>query len=214
MLLSPVDWALMESWKEAGIPLEAVLTGIERTFENWRKRPRRFQKVNSLGFCSQEVMRAADNGRAAGIQRRGPGQGKEGEAPFSAGDIISFLTRNAQVVEQASSPAAENGSNAVRENLAFAVIALRQLASQIPAQELNLENIERELTVLEEKLLAGLICGSCTKLLSQVQAEVERSISPYRGKMTPAQIDSLQRQFLKKRLFEHYGIPRLSLFYL
>jgi len=25
LLLSPLDWALMETWKDAGIPLEAVL---------------------------------------------------------------------------------------------------------------------------------------------------------------------------------------------
>src|SRR5439155_21126513 len=54
MLLTPIDWALVESWKDAGIPLAAVLAGIERTFEKWQKRPRRFQRINSVGFCSQE----------------------------------------------------------------------------------------------------------------------------------------------------------------
>ncbi len=39
-LLSPVDWALIEAWKNGGIPLEAVLRGIDQAFEKWRARPR------------------------------------------------------------------------------------------------------------------------------------------------------------------------------
>ncbi len=29
LLLSTLDWALIETWKDAGIPLEAVLRGID-----------------------------------------------------------------------------------------------------------------------------------------------------------------------------------------
>ena len=35
----PLDWALIEAWKSAGIPLEAVLRGIDQAFEKWRSRP-------------------------------------------------------------------------------------------------------------------------------------------------------------------------------
>src|SRR5207244_3053318 len=59
-LLSPLDWALIESWKEARIPLEAALNGIERAFTKYAKRPRPFEKINSLAYCTQAVMRAAE----------------------------------------------------------------------------------------------------------------------------------------------------------
>src|SRR3974390_1738786 len=58
-LLSPLDWALVESWKNGGIPIEAVLRGIDLAFETWRAKPRKTQMVNSLAFCAQAVMTEA-----------------------------------------------------------------------------------------------------------------------------------------------------------
>ena len=60
LLLSTLDWALMETWKEAGIPLEAVIRGIDVTFDKWDQRPSKTRKVNGLGFCTQEVLAAAE----------------------------------------------------------------------------------------------------------------------------------------------------------
>ena len=66
-LLSPLDWALMEIWKDAGIPLEAVLRGIDATFDKWERRPRRTRKVNGLAYCAQEVLAAAEEMKEAAV---------------------------------------------------------------------------------------------------------------------------------------------------
>ena len=58
-LLSPLDWALIESWKNAGIPLEAVLKGVDDSFEKWRSRKRKHRFVNSVAYCAQAVLEAA-----------------------------------------------------------------------------------------------------------------------------------------------------------
>ena len=58
-LLSPLDWALIETWKNAGVPLEAVLRGIDVAFEKWRGRRVKTQMVNSLAFCAQAVLTEA-----------------------------------------------------------------------------------------------------------------------------------------------------------
>ena len=63
VLLSPIDWALIESWKEQDFPLTAVLAGIERSFEKYKAGKRRYGKVNSLAYCSQEVYRAVEESR-------------------------------------------------------------------------------------------------------------------------------------------------------
>ena len=62
-LLSPLDWALIESWKDSGIPLEAVLAGMVRAFEKFRARQRKYKTVNALAYCTQEVLRAAEEAR-------------------------------------------------------------------------------------------------------------------------------------------------------
>lgn len=215
-LLSPLDWALIESWKEAGLPLAAVLVGIERSFEKFRRRTRKYRLVNNLAYCSQEVYRAAEEARAAETQggTRKPAE-SPAAAPFSPQEIVDFLRRNAEAIEKAGQRAGEAGEHVLADDLASAAAAVREIAAQESRQPTgNLEDLETRLTAVEEKLSASLTRASSVELLTQLRREVGRGLVPYRRKMSATQIESLERQFLKKRLLEHYQIPRLSLFYL
>jgi len=213
-LLSTLDWALIESWKEAGIPLEAILVGIERAFEKFRARPRKIQRVNSLAYCSQQVLNAAQEmgAAASGASQSGTRQAQEREAvaPFAAEEILNYLNRNATALEEAARQAREGGQPVLAEDLTAASATTRGSGDAAP----DLEELERRMTALEEKVTASLTRASAVDLLTQFRREVESGLAPYRRKMTGAQIESLERQFLKKRLFEHYRVPRLSLFYL
>jgi hypothetical protein len=77
-----------------------------------------------------------------------------------------------------------------------------------------LEDVERRMTIMEEKLVASMMANAKDDDLVAIRAEADRELAPYRRKMPAAQIDHLQRQFMQKRLLEKAGIPRLSLFYL
>ena len=61
LLLSTLDWALIETWREAGIPLEAALRGIDAAFDKYESRQKRarMQRINGLAWCAQAVMQAA-----------------------------------------------------------------------------------------------------------------------------------------------------------
>jgi len=78
----------------------------------------------------------------------------------------------------------------------------------------RLEDLERHLTVLEEKLVAVLTVTASEADLFALRAEADREIAPYRSKMPGLQIEQLRKQFVHKRLFEKAKIPRLSLFYM
>jgi hypothetical protein len=213
MLLSPLDWALIDSWKESGIPLEAVLVGIERAFEKYNARRRKYRMVNALSYCTQEVLGAAEEARSGETQ--GGGTRKDSAPPFTSEEILSFLNHNAASLELASSKAREQGKPVLADDLVLAVASVREIASQEPSKLLGgLEELEIRLTALEEKLTASLTQASSLELLTEIQGEVEHGMGPYRRKMSAPQIESLQRQFLKRRLLEHYQIPRLSLFYM
>lgn len=218
-LLSTLDWALIESWKEAGIPLQAVLLGIQRSFQKFTARPRRSRKVNSVAYCAQEILRAAEEGAAAADRPAGENGARPGSreisAPFSEEEIIGFLERNAEAVEKASRQVEGDSQQVLAEDLVAAAQAVRAIGARKDAPALaNLEELERSLTALEEKLTASLTRASSVELLAEFRREVEHGLIPYRRKMNVAQIESLERQFLKKCLFEHYQVPRLSLFYL
>jgi hypothetical protein len=215
LLLSTVDWVLMETWKDAGIPLEAVLRGIDMTFEHYERRPSKTRKVNSLGFCSQEVLAAAEDMKEAAVgaaAAQPPTQAAGGQG-FEPETIAAFLRRNAHLLEEAKLPRSAGVSvHAVAEESAA---TLRKLAQETESKKASrLEDLERRLTVLEEKLFAALLAATPDEEIVMVRAQADRELAPYRRKMAAAQIEQLQKQYVHKRLLEKYGLPRLSLFYM
>ncbi len=215
-LLSPLDWALIESWKEAGRPLDAVLRGIERSFEKFKKRPRRFRMVNSLAYCSQEVDRAAEEVSTAEAEGGSFSKAAEPVAPpFPPEDILAYMNRNAQALELAGRHWKEHGKPDLATDLLTTAAEHREITARHAGDAAtHLNELETFLTALEEKLTARLTRASSVELLAEFRREVERGLTAYRRKMSGPQIESLERQFLKKRLFEYYRVPRLSLFYL
>jgi hypothetical protein len=213
LLLSTLDWALIETWKDAGIPLEAALRGIDAAFDRYDQRPSKSKKVNSLAYCAQEVLAASEDMKEAAVGAARE-EGVTGSAcGFEPGEIAAFLRKNAERLEQASLP---SGGNISPEKLARESAAtLCDLADKVTAKKMvRLEEVERRLTVLEEKLFAALVAGTPDEELVSVRAQADRELAPYRSKMPGAQIEQLLKQYIHKRLLEKYGLPRLSLFYL
>ncbi len=211
LLLSTLDWALIETWKDAGIPLEAVLRGIDVAFESHEKR-RSKRKINGLAYCAQAVLAAAEEMKEAAV---GVSSGeKEKPTGFQAGEIVVFLRRNADQLLAATLPERPGVSAPALAREAAAT--LRAIASEMEAAKSapRLEDLERRLTVLEGKLFAALLAGAADDEVVAVRAEADRELAPYRRKMPAAQIDQLQRQFIHKKLLDKYGLPRLSLFYM
>jgi len=206
LLVSQLDWALMMTWKDAGIPLEAVLRGIDSAFDRYDRKPKKTKKINSLAFCAQEVLTAAEEMKeaAVGSSRQEPAS----SAGLEAEEIAKFFLQNAEKLHQAH---ADKEAQLVARECAA---TLTDLASNLGAMPLRLEDLERRLTVLEEKLLAALTVSATENELFELRTEADREIAPYRSKMPGAQIQQLQKQFIHKRLFEKAKIPRLSLFYL
>jgi hypothetical protein len=79
---------------------------------------------------------------------------------------------------------------------------------------LDLEDLERHLTVIEEKLSAALLAAASEEMLLTIRRDLDRQLAPYRRRMTADQLAQLERQYMQKRLFECFDVPRLSLFYL
>ena len=215
--LSPLDWVLMETWKEAGIPLEAVLRGIDVTFEHYERRPSKTRKINGLGFCSQEVLAAAEDMKEAAVGAVGGDTASQtkssGGQGFEPEVVAPFLRRNADLLEAAKLPQGRGIS--ARSVALSAAKTLRDLAEGIEKKPASrLEDLERRLTVLEEKLFAVLLASTRDEEIVVVRAEADRDLAPYRRKMSGAQIEQLQKQYVHKRLLEKYKLPRLSLFYM
>lgn len=214
LLLSTLDWALIETWKDAGIPLEAALRGIDGAFDHYDQRPSKTKKINSLAYCSQEVLAAAEGMKEAAVGAAGtePPEKTQGKG-FEPGTVASFLIRNADSLEAVKFQP-DTGA-ALRSFIPETAATLRQLADDVRKKPASrLEDLERRLTVLEEKLFAMLLTSSADDEIVAIRAEADRDLAPYRRKMSGPQIDQLQKQYVHKRLLEKYRLPRLSLFYM
>jgi hypothetical protein len=215
LLLSTVDWVLMETWKDAGIPLEAVLRGIDVTFEHYESRPSKTRKVNGLGFCSQEVLAAAEAMKeaAVGVATAPSASAKSPAAQgFEPETIAAFLRYNADLLEAAKLP--QSAVISLPAVAAESAATLRRLAAETEDKKPRLEDLERHLTVLEDKLFAALLAATPDEQIVTVRAQADRELAPYRRKMAAPQIEQLHKQYVHKRLLEKYGLPRLSLFYM
>jgi hypothetical protein len=213
LMVSTLDWALIEVWKNAGIPLEAVLRGIDETFDKWDRRPSKTRKVNGLGYCSQAVLAATEDMKEARVGAASAGKAQP-DPGFEAAQIAAFLRANADKLERAKVP--ERVGLATRSLAREEAGALREMAGIIEdSGKLPwLEDLERRLTVLEEKLFAVLMAATPDDDLVNVRAKADRDIAAYRRKMTASQIEQLHKQYVHKLLLELYGVPRLSLFYM
>ncbi len=213
LLLSTLDWALIETWKDAGVPLQAALRGIDDAFDAYDKRPSKSTKVNSLAYCAQAVLTAVEEMKNSTV---GVAEGEQPKkAPgFEVAEVIAFLLRNANKIEAAKLPG--DAGVSVQALGKTTANTLREMSDGLRGKTSlpNLEDLERRLTVAEDKLFAALLASTPDDQIVSVRAEADRELAPYRRKMAAPQIDQLQKQFIHKRLLEKYGVPRLSLFYM
>ncbi|HTV14102.1 MAG TPA: hypothetical protein VME68_05270 [Acidobacteriaceae bacterium] len=213
LLLSTLDWALIETWREAGIPLEAVLRGIDAAFDRYdaRRAKSHVRRINGLAWCAQEVMTAAeemaeamvgtakpqaDAARAGLEQERVAAHLQEAAARLQAAKLTGLAAQTAAETAERLETLAKSGSE------------------QATGETLNLEELERTLTVLEEKLLTALVATAPEAELAALRQQSERELAPYRRRMQALQIRQIEQQFLHKRLLEQHDLPRLSLFYM
>ena len=197
-LLSPLDWALIESWKTSGIPLEAVLKGIDDAFEKWRSRKSKRRSINSLAYCAQAVLEVA---------QRIPSGTASGQAPsaplFSSDELRAHLDKAAAALRL-------RPETPLRE----VAVSLDGFASDIDRHAANFEALEQKLTALEEKVIATLRISQSDADLFAIREALDRELKPYRGKMTADQLALLERRYIDTAVLERAKLPRLSLFYL
>jgi hypothetical protein len=221
LLVSPLDWAILETWQKADIPVTVVQKGIDRAFESWERSRRAAggRQLKSLAYCVDAVLDAATEAQEAAVGSGPEVKSSRGAAePFSRDELRRYFERNVKRLRAAAEKQKaaddhrrhglakrfEDTSNKLEESLPLL---------DVPGS-LDLEDLERRLTVLEEKLSAALSADADEEAMLTIRREMDRSLAPYRRKMSAEQLVQLERQYMQKRLFEYFDVPRLSLFYL
>lgn len=200
LLLSPLDWALMEVWHEGGIPLHLVIRAIEQVFDNFDKNPGP-RSIKGLMFCREEVEAQYDEWLKA---QAGKPDETSTTAPFSASEIRDHL-------HGLSASLRLNTSVNLAEDIDRACARLAEIADNIND---NLEQVDLSLKDVETLLDEALLSKSDRGSFDLVKRETDKELRPYKSTMNAESYKSTHRLMLLKRLREEENIPRLSLFYL
>jgi hypothetical protein len=215
LLVSPLDWAIMEAWQKAGVPLEAALKGIDRAFESYgRSRRGAGKTLKSLAYCTDAVLEAAEESQeaAAGSAPKS-GRAKAAES-FSREDLKMYFAKNVARLHKAADKQ-HTEKTEFESRLREVAGALENSNTLLDAPgALDLEDLERRLTVLDEKLHAVLTSHASEELLLRIRREADGQLAPYRRKMKAEQLALVEKQYAQKRLLEEFGLPRLSLYFM
>ena len=214
LLVSPLDWAIMETWQKAGVPLDAVLKGIDHAFESYqRSRRGAGRPLKSLAYCTDAVLQAAEEQLEAAAGRAPKNGRSAAKEPFSREELKAYFAKNvAQVAKVATDMGLTNAESGGR---------LREIAESLNATAtlldapgaLDLEDLERRLTILDDKLQSLLTSQISEETMLKIRREMDGQLAAYRRKMKAEQITLVEKQYLQKRLLAEFGLPRLSLYY-
>jgi len=214
LFLSPMDWALMETWNQQGIPLHIVLRGVEKSFDSYESRPRK-RTVKSLLYCQEEVEAQyaewveARVGASASANSAEPDSEK---TPFSFAAIREHLKRNRSAL--ADLARSRNKDDDLSETLNRAAALLGDIEKDFLSDAtFDTRKLEDSLTGLERMLNDSILAVVNTKALDELTQEVKDQLKPYRAQMEAAAYKQTFDNLLLKRLREQFAVPRLSLFY-
>lgn len=222
MLVSPLDWSLIETWQQRGIPLNIVLRGINASFDAYDARAQRARKINSLFYCQQEVEAqflefcearvGASNGAANGNGKQSKGHAAT-DGAFTPLLVIAYLREHCATLEGLSQQ--HQAEVALPETCARVLVRLKQLIDEIYEQQVVFpEHLETDLMMIEEVILDGLKERAGAERLAELRREGKAQLRSYRQSMERHIYEQTLNNFIARRLREQYRVPRLSLFYL
>lgn len=221
LLLSPMDWALIESWKEMNVPLHVALRGIEKAFASWESKPRK-RSIKSLLYCQEEVEAQFAEWREArvGAAEEAPAADEAGQVsseglPFSRAVIEEYLSRGRARLLELCAARQRAGTDDLSEALARAAALLSELIQDCAAaHQPDAQKLELSLSGLERLLNDALRLVVTGEQMEAIASEVKKQLQPYRKHMEPEVYLQTFENLRLKRLREQFGVPRLSLFYL
>ena len=216
--LSPMDWALIESWKETGIPLHVALRAIEKSFDSWEAKPRK-RSVKTLLYCQEEVEAQyaewLESRVGASEDETAAKPSEESNLPFARSAILEHLNRARAKLVETREQRRTAGEDDFSESLARAASLVAELETDFAEfPRPDAQKLEDSLTGIERMLSDVLRSTVSSDELEAFRGEIKKQLRPYRSHMDPAVYEQTFENLLLKRLREQFGVPRLSLFYL
>ena len=215
-MLSPIDWALIESWKERGVPLHVVLRAIEHAFDSYESKKHK-RTVKTLLYCQEEV----EAQYAEWLESRVGSHDDEAAAedaddrksPFSKDIVVAHLDRSHRELQDLAT--ARRNEDELSEALKRAANLLTDIRDEYAnAARPDTRKLEESLSGIDRMLDEGIRNSTPLSEMTGLESEVDAQVKPYKRHMDKEVFAQTRENLLKKRLREQFGVPRVSLFFL
>jgi hypothetical protein len=223
LLISPMDWRLIAEWKEAGVPLQVALRGIDIAMDSFLSRHRRGNtKLNSLCYCHDAVMTeyAEYQDSRVGEPREDSqkqNDSTEQEAFASAHDenevseALEYLTAIIQEIktlaaEQRLCESAIEGTNRVLERLEEVVQPLQTNT------RIDLEVIDRDLEIVDAILVDALLTVVSAEQIAEWEHDAKAELKVYRKKLPKEMYRKIHNNYMRGKVHQKFNIREFSLF--
>ena len=214
LMLSPIDWALIESWKERGVPLHVALRGIEHSFDSYDSKKQK-RTVKTLLYCQEEVeaQYAEWLESRVGSHDDKSEPAESGATPFSRDAVLNHLGRSLEEIQQLA--ARRTVEDTLAEAFARAVSLLTEIRDDYASSSHpDTRRLEESLTGIDRLLDDSIRAVVAEHEFAATLSEIESQLKPYKRQMDKPTFEQTRDNLMRKRLRDHFGVPRLSLFYL
>jgi hypothetical protein len=224
LFVSPMDWSLMATWRDSGVPLHVALRGIDRAMDGFfAKLPRSDARVNTLFYCHSAVMEeyarhleshlgeepaSAENHTAEEKTATSP------EAPHpDKKAILEFL--NARILEIKGLPGKLPPSEEVFDGIARLLYRLEEIVRDIETdRQVDCEALDRDLAILDETLVGELRKALTAGQVAEWEQEAKKELKIYRKKLPKETYEKILGNFMRARVHRQFNVGELSLFYM
>jgi len=224
-LVGPLDWQLIESWKEHGVPVHIVCRSIVEVFKNHKSKARR-RAINSLRYCQSEVeaqfaewlesrVGSHDESRVNGVSTA---SGSDRANPFAKDAIEKYLKGCQDDLLHARDD--REAAIGVAPEFDGLIIALTKAYEELFLlwrrfeEQPDARRLEEDLTKLDNDLALAIGVAATPDQVMEAREKVETMMAGYARQMSDESYSKTFHSSLAKHLRELFGVPRLSLFHM
>jgi hypothetical protein len=214
LLISPMDWGLIASWRDAGVPLQVALRGIDIAMDGFLARQHGGSKVNTLCYCHDSVMeeyahyvesRVGES--LEKIAEEGSSEEKEGPGIAASIELISERIREIKALLAKQLPASTRaGIGRVQDRLEEVLFNL-QTAGRIDS-----ESLERDLAIIDDLLVMELGAAIVTEQMVEWEQEAKKELKVYKKKLPKETYEKIRSNFIRDKIHRNFSIGELSIF--
>jgi hypothetical protein len=219
LFVSPMDWSLIATWRDSGIPLHVAMRGIDIAMDSFFSKPNRRGTVNSLFYCHETVMEEYERHLESHVgEEAEPDEKKSASGPEEGPDkdtVKKFLT--ARISEIKSLPAKLLGqqSGTLVEAVDRVLSRLEEIAKDLAdTVRVNLESLDRDLAILDDVLTTELRTAVTPEQMREWEEEAKKELKIYRKRLPKETYKKILENFLRGKIHRLFDLGELSLFHL